>query len=87
MTDELSGRERVLEGLGRDLMRGLNSVKRITQEQQLEDKVCGRGMQLMRVAVWWPEHRRGQRLMCHLQLTHAPLCCARTGVWHADRAV
>lgn len=44
LTDELSGRERVLEGLGRDLMRGLNSVKRITQEQQLEDKVCGRGM-------------------------------------------
>lgn len=33
----------MLEGLGRDLMRGLNSVKRITQEQQLEDKVGAGG--------------------------------------------
>lgn len=41
LEEELHGRERVLEGLGRDLMRGLNSVKRITQEQQLEDKVGG----------------------------------------------
>jgi structural maintenance of chromosome 3 (chondroitin sulfate proteoglycan 6) len=41
LEDELNGRERLLEGLGRDLMRGLNSVKRITQEQQLEDKVYG----------------------------------------------
>lgn len=31
--------ERVLESLGRDLSRGLNSVKRIAQELQLEGQV------------------------------------------------
>lgn len=91
LTDELSGRERVLEGLGRDLMRGLNSVKRITQEQQLEDKVCGRGMQLVRAEVPLAERapgaaatargtcsllqRRCPPTQCDLQLTHAALLC------------
>lgn len=37
--EELQGRERVLEGLGRDLSRGLNSVKRLTQELGLEGQV------------------------------------------------
>ena len=41
LEEELHGRERVLEGLGRDLSRGLNSVKRLTQELQLEGQVGG----------------------------------------------
>ena len=39
LEDDLHARERVLEGLGRDLSRGLNSVKRLTYELQLEGKV------------------------------------------------
>jgi hypothetical protein len=39
LDDELHGRERVLEGLGRDLSRGLNNVKRLTHELKLDGQV------------------------------------------------
>jgi hypothetical protein len=39
LSEQLHGREKVLEGLGRDLSRGLNNVKRLTQELGLEAKV------------------------------------------------
>lgn len=41
LSEQLHGREKVLEGLGRDLSRGLNNVKRLTQELGLEAKVFG----------------------------------------------
>ncbi|PSC68878.1 structural maintenance of chromosomes 3 [Micractinium conductrix] len=46
LEDDLHARERVLEGLGRDLSRGLNSVKRLTQELGLEGQVHGTMIEL-----------------------------------------
>lgn len=77
LDEDLRSRERVLEGLGRDLSRGLNSVKRLTQELKLEDKVGWQGG----TAGWWVSWGRHERdrlalALCRLPPTRAARCPA-----------
>lgn len=98
LDEDLRAHERVLESLGRDLSRGLNSVKRIAQELGLEGQVRRRRMPRMRANHGSGGAERGCRPPAEQPCGATFLCLAGTwlavqhqtfpvcnpGVWHAD---
>jgi hypothetical protein len=78
LDDELHGRERVLEGLGRDLSRGLNNVKRLTHELKLDGQVgagAGGGMSGWRWGIWSrPAVPTQVSLSCRRQQSRSHVC-------------